>query len=315
MSTRIVHVAVGVIRDASGAVLLQQRAANSHQGGLWEFPGGKLDAGEGVVEALARELYEELAITVQSADPLIRVHHSYPDRRVLLDVWDVSGYGGRPVACEGQPLQWVEPAHLPSFQMPAADRPIVNALRLPRRMAITPEPEPDRARFVASACTAGRRTGLLQLRAHTVPRQELVQLARQLADAAGASNGFKLVINADPSHLAPVAGAGLHLSAARLRQQSQRPPWEGWVGASCHSPEELALAASLPLDYALLSPVLPTASHPEAAALGWSRFARMIDSVPIPVYALGGMQADHYVDAVQSGAQGIAAMRQFWPNR
>lgn len=134
-----IHVAAAVIRAVDGRVLIAKRPLDKHQGGLWEFPGGKVEAGESVEAALARELAEELGITVTAAQPLIQVRHDYPDKQVLLDVWQVLAFSGEPHGAEGQPLAWVEPAQLPGYSFPAANRPIVAAARLPDRYLITPD--------------------------------------------------------------------------------------------------------------------------------------------------------------------------------
>ena len=126
---RVVQVAVGILTDAAGAILLARRPDHAHQGGLWEFPGGKVEAGETVARALARELREELGITVQAAEPLLQVHHAYPDKAVLLDVWRVTAYRGEPHGREGQPLAWTLPERLTDFAFPAADAPIIQWLR------------------------------------------------------------------------------------------------------------------------------------------------------------------------------------------
>ena len=128
-SAALVHVAVGIVRDASGAVLIARRAAAAHQGGLWEFPGGKVEAGETVSAALARELHEELGIHVQTAAPWLQVRHAYADRQVLLDVWQVDAYQGEPQGREGQPVAWAAVAGLHEVDFPAADAPIIAALR------------------------------------------------------------------------------------------------------------------------------------------------------------------------------------------
>ncbi|MGB1906015.1 MAG: 8-oxo-dGTP diphosphatase MutT [Spongiibacter sp.] len=125
-----VHVAVGVIRR-DGRILLSRRAANTHQGGLWEFPGGKLEPGETLLDGLSRELHEELGITVQPTDcaPLIKIEHDYGDKQVCLDVCWVNDFGGQPRGCEGQPVQWVPIAQLNDYPLPAANAAIVDAIR------------------------------------------------------------------------------------------------------------------------------------------------------------------------------------------
>ena len=123
-----VHVAVGVVYDAAGRVLISQRHPDSHQGGLWEFPGGKLETGEDVVAALGRELLEELGIRIGTVEALLEIHHDYDDKQVLLDVWRVVDFTGLAEGREGQPLQWVPVEELPDFEFPAANGPIVDAV-------------------------------------------------------------------------------------------------------------------------------------------------------------------------------------------
>ena len=124
-----VHVAVGIVADASGAILIARRPDHAHQGGRWEFPGGKVEADETVATALQRELQEELGITVQAAEPWLQVRHAYPDKTVLLDVWRVTAWQGEPHGREGQPLRWALPAELTDFAFPAADELIIARLR------------------------------------------------------------------------------------------------------------------------------------------------------------------------------------------
>lgn len=124
----MLRVAVGVVINAHGEVLVSRRHAHLHQGGLWEFPGGKIHADETVQQALARELAEELAITVLAAEPLIDIEHRYPDRHVRLEVWRVREYGGEPSHQEGQPIEWIHPRSMDPAAFPAANVPIIEAL-------------------------------------------------------------------------------------------------------------------------------------------------------------------------------------------
>jgi 8-oxo-dGTP diphosphatase len=126
-----IHVAVGVIRNTNGEILIALRHSDSHQGGLWEFPGGKVEPNETVQVALARELEEELGIAVQSSDcqPIIEIQHDYGDKQVLLDVWWVSDFDGEPSGREGQPLRWVAVSELADYAFPAANAPIVKAIQ------------------------------------------------------------------------------------------------------------------------------------------------------------------------------------------
>lgn len=122
-------VAAGVILNAQQQVLLALRPSHKHQGGLWEFPGGKVEAGESVRDALGRELHEELNIGVLAASSFVRIEHDYGDKQVTLDVWLVTQYSGVAQGREGQEITWVSIADLSSYQFPQANTPIVTALR------------------------------------------------------------------------------------------------------------------------------------------------------------------------------------------
>lgn len=125
----LIHVAVGVLLDSSDRVLIARRHSGAHQGGLWEFPGGKLEKAESVFNALQREFEEELAVCIEAASPLMQVTHDYGDKRVLLDVWRVERYSGEPSAQEGQPLRWVSAAGLGDYRFPEANLAIVAMLQ------------------------------------------------------------------------------------------------------------------------------------------------------------------------------------------
>lgn len=126
----------GVVRDGPDRVLLAQRPAGKHLAGGWEFPGGKLEPGERPLEALCRELDEELGLAVLAAQPLIRIRHDYPGRRVLLDVWTVSEHRGEPEGRDGQALRWCPIEALSEAGILPADRPVIAALRLPERLEV-----------------------------------------------------------------------------------------------------------------------------------------------------------------------------------
>lgn len=126
--TKRVHVAVGVVVDAQQRILVSQRLPHLHQGGLWEFPGGKVEVGENVQQALVRELAEELAVQVLNSAPLLEVSHDYADKSVLLDVWCVDAFAGEPHGREGQQWQWIDVGGLRDLAFPAANQPIIAAI-------------------------------------------------------------------------------------------------------------------------------------------------------------------------------------------
>ena len=133
----LMQVAAGAVRDTRGRVLIAKRPDGVHQGGLWEFPGGKLQLGESPQDGLARELLEELGIRIRAWRPLIRLQHDYGDRHVVLHVYRIDAYDGIASGQEGQPLAWVKPDAMDPALFPAADRQIINALRLPTLYLIT----------------------------------------------------------------------------------------------------------------------------------------------------------------------------------
>jgi mutator protein MutT len=131
----VIHVVAAAVMDAAERVLIAQRPPGKHLAGGWEFPGGKLEPGEERLAGLARELREELGITITANPrPLIRVRHSYPSRDVLLDMWVVRSYSGEPRGLDGQALRWCTQDELAAVELLPADKPIVKALRLPERL-------------------------------------------------------------------------------------------------------------------------------------------------------------------------------------
>ena len=120
--------AVGILLDPQGRVLITRRAPQTHQGGLWEFPGGKVESGETTTDALLRELKEELGVTVLISEPFMTLQHDYGDQCVCLVVYRVTSWRGEPSGMEGQPLAWQPPVDLIDWPFPAANQPILKAL-------------------------------------------------------------------------------------------------------------------------------------------------------------------------------------------
>jgi 8-oxo-dGTP diphosphatase len=310
-----IHVAAAVIEDTRGRVLLTRRHDHLHQGGLWEFPGGKLEPGESIEQALGREIREELGLELLAHRPLIRIVHHYHDKSVLLDVHRVTAFQGEAQGLEGQPLAWVMPADLDAYPMPAADMPIVSAIRLPKRYLITGS-DPSRPQqflqHLEQALDNGLR--LVQLRAPSLEEAAFRSLAQETLMRCHAQ-GARLLLNSAPELAQELGADGVHLNSGRLMALSSRPVGrEMLVGASCHNAGELRRASELELDFALLSPVLPTASHPAAKPLGWQRFAALTDEAALPVYALGGMNEQLIPTAWTHGGQGIAGISGLWPD-
>jgi 8-oxo-dGTP diphosphatase len=308
-----IHVAAAAVFDDRQRVLICRRPLHAHQGGLWEFPGGKLEPGETTESALRRELKEEVGINVISARPLIRVHHDYPDRNVLLDVWCVEKFTGIAAGHEGQLIRWVLPGELNRYRFPAANAPIIKAVSLPERYLITPEPGADVDNFLARLDAAIRHRGMLvQLRVKQSLHADYRVLVRQALGVCHARNA-RLLLNTEPSLALELGADGVHLTSARLLALYERPLDFGYlVGASCHDHRELEHASAMNLDFAVVSPVRETASHPGAKALGFKGLRKLTEQADLPVYALGGMEETDLVRSFDHGAQGIAAIRGLW---
>ncbi|MGD2056515.1 MAG: Nudix family hydrolase [Gammaproteobacteria bacterium] len=307
------HIAVAVIVDELRRVLISRRPAHVHQGDLWEFPGGKLEPGESVQSALRREVQEELGISVLSARPLIRIHHDYPDRRVLLDVWRVARFAGSPHGREGQPVVWAAPDELADYRFPAANSPIIRATTLPARYLITPSPGKDETEFLAHlARSVDRGISLVQLRVRHLALSRYRILAKQVLSVCQSADA-RLLLNCDPLLAVELGAHGVHLNSERLMQMRERPLDDQYlVAGSCHSAEQLRHACDIGLDFVVLSPVLETRSHPGAATLGFEGLRALTELANLPVYALGGMREQDLGRAFESGAQGIAAIRGLW---
>ncbi|NNG12501.1 MAG: Nudix family hydrolase, partial [Halobacteria archaeon] len=285
-----IRVAVGVIRRADGRVLLAQRPTGKSMAGYWEFPGGKIEPGESPVDALARELHEELCIDIDTALPWLTRTFRYPHAIANLQLFRIAEWRGEPHGREDQQLSWQDPHRIDVEPLLPANHDIMNALRLPPVYAIT------------QAGKLGVDVFMERLKAALLGGIRLVQVREKDMDAASLRRFAEDVIALCHAHdarvlvngyigLARDAGAdGVHLQTARFTARDNPPVTDMLWAASCHNREELLQAVRLGADFAVLSPVLPTPSHPGAPVLGWEGFALACRDLPMPVYALGGMQ-------------------------
>jgi 8-oxo-dGTP diphosphatase len=307
----VTDVAVGVVLRADGSALLADRPAGKPYAGYWEFPGGKVESGETVAAALARELHEELGVDIERALPWVVFEFDYPHAYVRLHFCRVDRWKGEPHPKEGQRFGFFAPAAtLPSPLLPAAE-PALRWLTLPSVYAISDAASLGRARFLSrldGALASGLRQ--IQLREPSLADDELATLFEDVLARVRAHGARLLVSSRHPPRFWERAD-GVHLTAAALRACGRRPPVQ-WVGASVHSREQIAHAAALSCDFAALGSVLPTATHPGVSPLGWEGFARIAADPPLPVYALGGLTRSDLDTALCSGAHGIALLRAAW---
>lgn len=333
--SKIVEVAAAVLQKSDASFLLAQRPSNKIWAGYWEFPGGKIEPGETPYHALVRELHEELGIEVQAATPWLTRVFTYPHATVRLHFFRVTEWSGELHPHEGQVFSWQSILNVNSIQETSAssfprmhgngvvfgitvspilpaNEPILRALSLSTVYAISNVQElgeQEFMRLLKIALQNGLR--LVQLREKNYSREALRELALKML-AMMRQHGARLIINADIELAQEIGADGVQLTGTQLSELSERPAVE-WCAASCHSVEELRRAEELGCDLALLSPVLPTQSHPGAPHFGWEKFAEMVAGATIPVYALGGMAPSDMLIAQQHGAHGIALLRQAWP--
>ena len=302
-----------MLRADGQEFLLALRPEGKVYAGYWEFPGGKVEPGESVREALIRELQEELGITVTACSPWLTRQFTYPHATVRLHFWRVTAWDGEigiTAPLEHAAVNWEKCGKSASVApILPANGPILKALSLPTTMAITmAETEGTEVQVERLEAALSNGLRLIQIRDKNWPSAQRLWFAEVVTRLVHNHPNALVLVN-DDAHIARCVGAdGLHLSSASLIECTQRPDFE-WIGASCHNALELAKAVELGCDYALLGPVLPTLTHPEASAMGWAEFTRLITDCPIPVFALGGMQGDMMLEAQQNGAHGIAMMR------
>ncbi|MDO8925837.1 MAG: Nudix family hydrolase [Sideroxyarcus sp.] len=310
-STKYVEVSAAVLQHPDGTFLLAQRPPDKIWAGYWEFPGGKIEPGETPYHALVRELKEELGITVQTAYPWLTRVFTYPHATVRLNFFRVTAWTGELHPHEGQQFSWQQPAKVLVDPILPANSPILHALELPDEYAISNAAELGVESFLSRLqvrLDAGLR--LLQLREKNLSRDALRELALRVVTLAHA-RGAKVLLNGDVGLAQEVGADGVQLTSARLAELKERPAID-WCAASCHNAEDLLRAEALGCDFALLSPVLPTQSHPGAQHLGWDGFSAIAAGSSIPVYALGGLKREDMQIAWRHGAHGIALLRQAW---
>lgn len=313
MDKKRIDVAVGVIKKAQ-KVLVGQRLVKDRYYQKWEFPGGKLDKGECAKEALSRELNEELGIIVRSVKPLITLEHDYSDRQVRLFVFTVDEFDGDPQGAEGQTVQWVTPSECHHLDFLAANTPIVHSIELPSLHMVTDIKTYGIDRTLDALKSAENNNidnFVLHLRE---PELTATQCAEYLTMFRAVSHSALIILNGEPGMAFELGFDGVQLNRERclgFKRREQLPDF--WVGASCHNAAELQ-HAQLIADFAFISPVKPTNSHPGVDILGWQGLTELVQAAKLPCYALGGMGMSDVDMAREYGAQGIAAISAIWNN-
>lgn len=306
--TSPVEVAAAVLIRPDGSFLLASRPTGKPYAGYWEFPGGKIEADESPLQALSRELNEELGITIRRATPWLTRIFSYPHATVRLRFYRVTDWQGELTPREQQQFAWQMADNITVDPLLPANAPILRSLALPPIYAITRAVETDtETSLLAIRQALDSGVKLLQIRQKTMSQDQLRQYSNAAVQLAKQYQAIVLVN--ENITLAQALGAdGVHLTSTQLLSLGTRPT-VNWCGASCHNEQELQRAEQLGVDFVTLSPVYPTLSHPDALSLGWEKFAALVRDYPLPVYALGGLLPADLKIAREHGAHGIAMMR------
>lgn len=316
-----IHVVAGLIRDVDDPqkIFLTRRKQGQHLENLWEFPGGKVEPGESRFQSLRRELLEETGIHVISAQPLQSVYHEYHDKSILLDVWEIKRYRGHVHGCEGQQSRWVDVSELDQLDFPAADMPVLKALKLPPELLVTPDmAEHHQSTYLEHFAWLMQKKAypLVLFRSHHLDDDRYAEVAKELQQIG---EPFQSEIIIHRPSLKSLQSSQFdkfsrrHLNSYLLQSLNENPFSENFkLSASCHDGAELTMARKLDCDFALLSTVRPTLSHPGRNAKGWFGFNRLARQSLLPLYALGGIQRRDFTTARFQGAIGVAGVSDFW---
>ena len=310
MST-IVRVAAAVLLRGDGQVLLAQRPEGKPYAGYWEFPGGKLEPSETPRHALDRELREELGIDVRRASPWLVQEFVYPHAHVELHFFRVFEWDGDLTSHDGQAFEWQTPGNYSVAPLLPANTRILAALDLPLVYGITCAEDSDEETFLARLSRAlGGGLRLVQVRDKTWPIERRIAFARAVVGLARRF-GARVLWNGTADEALDASCDGVHWTSATLNTASSRPR-DLVTAASVHTADEIARAGALDLDFAVLGPVAPTPTHPDATPLGWNEFARLAQLTRVPLFALGGLTTTDLRTAIDAGAHGVALRGAVW---
>jgi len=303
----VVNVAAAALTRADGRVLLAERPNHKLSGGHWEFPGGKVDAGENERQALVREVAEEVGIVIDAAAPWLVYDHEYPDKIVRLHIYKVSSWHGTPRGQERQRISWEDPNALAVAPLMHAYSRALDALRLPTVIAVAYADSCGRSEFLAQTERALRSgLGVIVLRERTMLPAQFTQFARQVSDLAH-RYGAKVLVEAGKAHAGHSTADGAHVCCCKLPEMTTAPAGAIW-SASCKTPHDLDLAAARGATFATVPP--PGAE--DGTAIDWDRFSAMIKRSAAPVFASGGLAPEHLDHALHAGAHGIALPLSAW---
>ncbi len=310
------HIVVGIVYNSfRDRILITRRDLGAHQGGLWEFPGGKVRQRESEWQALTRELIEEVNISASRGHRLVRFIHEYPDVKLLLDVWMIDEWSGQYASNDGQLVEFVTYQELMSREFPPANAKILRLIHLPLLYLITPDLiryDEEFLRMITRMIDSG--LTLIQFRSKKAPLDEQYSLVQRLIKICNNGN-CELLFNGTAEKALELGTHGVHLPGEKLMQLDNRPlPENCLVAASCHNETELMHACKIGIDFCVLGSVYDSNTEPFKSGMGWEQFQSLVMKSTIPVYALGGINVSDLGIAQQHGAHGVAMIKGVWNN-
>ncbi len=309
LPTNLTEVVAAAIHDHDGRLLLAQRADDgSAEAGLWEFPGGKVEPGESPLQALLRELDEELDLPVSAAQAVPGARCVDLGRRLAISLLRVQIGQQRPQCRIHQALRWAAPEQCIQLPLGTLDRQLAKWAAAPSSYHISTA---DGAAALPDPPLSERAWIL----ARWPGRDDHDALLKQLLARTGSSPHTDLPIMLHDRLAADAERRiiGTHLSSQMAARYRSRPvPLSQWLAVSCHNETELDRASKLDADFVVLGAVQPTASHPDQAPLGWTRFEQLARQARLPVLALGGVRPADLAQARRHGAAGVAGISAFW---
>jgi len=306
-----INVSVAVLFNSNNQVLLAQRPPPKIWQGWWEFPGGKIEKNETSVDALYREIYEEIGVKIIQFENWVTRSYTFGGNHITLHFFKVFKWEGKVTPKENQKLVWTYLQKPKVSPILPANLFIQKAFDIPKYYAITNLSETSKKVFfnqLQKKISDGLR--MVQVREKNISYNEFKIFSTEVIKVCKRKN-VKVIINSDVNLAYELKADGVHLRSNDLLN-IKKVPKDLIVSASCHTEEEVDFAEKLNINFLVLSAVKKTLSHPGMQPIGWSKFKRMVNKVNTPIYALGGLGTNDYKVALENGAIGIASQRLIW---